>query len=284
MWGSFMTALFNINGKLTPAERAFVSVRDLALSRGYGAFESIRTYQGVPFRLEGHLRRLKLTAHFIHLKLPCTLTEIKKRVFTTLRVNSFKESLIKIYVTGGISSGFIPEKKGTVIIWVEPFHAFPSWQYTKGISLYTTSLVRSFPEAKSTSYLSGVVATIEAKQKRFDEAVFVDKKGAILEGSTFNVFAIKNKTLITPQHDILVGITAEEVIKLARKEKLTLIRKPISTSDLRTCSELFITSSNRELIPVKRVNQIQIGNGKPGPQTHRLHQLYQALTYRTSLR
>lgn len=277
-----MTSLFNVNGKLIPADRALISVRDLALSRGYGAFESIRTYQGIPFREEGHLRRLKATANFIHLPLPCALAEIKKRVFTTLRANSFKESLIKIYVTGGISTGFTPEKKGTLVIWVEPFHAFPAWQYTKGISLYTTPLTRSFPEAKSTGYLSGVVATIEAKKKAFDEAVFIDKNGAILEGTTFNVFAVKNKTLITPQNDILVGITAEEVIKLAQKEKLTLIRKPISLSDLKSCSELFITSSNRELIPVRRVNQLQIGDGKPGPQTHHLHQLYQALTHRAS--
>ena len=276
-----MNSLFNVDGKLIRADQATVSVQDLGFSRGYGAFESIRTYQKIPFRLEAHLKRLKLTAALIHLKLPSTLMEIKKRIFATLKANSFSESLIKIYVTGGISSGFTPQKKGTVIIWIEPFHNFPSWQYTKGISLYTTSLVRSFPEAKSTSYLSGVVATLEAKKKNFDEAVFVNDKGAILEGTTFNVFAIKNKTLITPKKHILLGITAQEVIRLAKKEKFTLICRPLSSSDIKTCSELFITSSNRELIPVRNVNQTQIGNGKPGAQTRRLHQLYQALTHRT---
>ncbi|MEZ5405344.1 MAG: aminotransferase class IV [Verrucomicrobiia bacterium] len=269
---------FNINGKLIRSDRAQLPIQDLTFSRGYGAFESIRTYQKIPFRLEAHLQRLKQTATLIHLKLPCSLAEIKKRVFKTLQTNSFPESLIKIYITGGISSGFIPEKAGSVIIWIEPFKAFPAWQYQKGISLYTTPLTRSFPEAKSTSYLSGVTATIEARKKGFDEAVFVDNQNAILEGSTFNVFAIKNKQVITPEKNILIGITTQEVIKLIKKEGLKLVRKPISLALLKNCSELFITSSNREIIPAIRVNRIKIGNGKPGPITQCLHQLYQKLT------
>jgi branched-chain amino acid aminotransferase len=269
---------FNINGKLIRSDRALLPVQDLAFSRGYGAFESIRTYQGKPFLLEAHLQRLKRTTSLIYLKLPCSLIEIKKRVGQTLKANRFSESLIKIYATGGVSSGFTPENKGTVIIWVEPFKPFPQWQYKKGISLYTTSLTRSFPEIKSTSYLSGVVATVEAKKRGFDEAVFVDRAGAILEGSTFNVFALKNNQIITPEKNILIGITAQEVVKLIKKEGLKLVRKPISSSLLKSCSELFITSSNRELIPAIRVNHIKIGNGKPGPVTQSLHQRYQALT------
>lgn len=263
-----------IDGKLVAANRASIRIRDLSFSRGYGAFDSMRTYHGVPHGLDMHLKRLQRSAKLLHLQFPVSKKTLARDVLKTLRANRFPESLIKIYLTGCISNSFLPEQKPSVVICVEPFQPYPVWQYEKGIALATSPLARTLPEAKSTAYLSGVHGTIQARRQGMDEVVFVDKNNAILEGSTFNVFAVIGRKLVTASKDVLSGITAQEVIRIARKHGFTILRRPITPRDLQTCSEMFITSSIRELLPIVRVNHRRIGQGKPGPVYRELHVLY----------
>ncbi|MBI4026266.1 MAG: aminotransferase class IV [Verrucomicrobia bacterium] len=266
------------NGAYLRADHATISVGDLGLIRGFGLFESLRTYGGKPFLLAEHLDRLFHAAKTVGLKPPMRRHGIARVVRRLLKKNRFAESLIRIVMTGGPSSALLPLGPPTLIVMADEFHPFPPWQYEKGISLMTTPLARIHPEIKSTVYFSAVVAAAQAGRRGFTEAVYVDRKGALLEGTTYNVFAVlPGPRLITPREGVLPGITADCVIALARKSELPVERRPLSRSMLRRAREMFITSSNREVIPVIRVDRVRIGDGIPGGVTQQLHAAYRAV-------
>ncbi|MEI7766667.1 MAG: aminotransferase class IV [Phycisphaerae bacterium] len=271
-----------VDGKSLPAHAAVVDVHDLQFARGYGAFEALRTYGGKPMRLRPHLQRLARTLRLLELRLAPGLALLEREVRRGLAENNFPESLIKIYITGGSSHFLTPTQQPRRIIMIEPLPSFPPRQYTHGIKLWPTDLQRVIPLAKSTSYLAGVVATIRALRQGYDEVVFVNPRGALLEGSTFNVFAICGRKLISPRQGILAGITAGDVLRLAKRFGLTPLYAPITPAQVAGAEEMFITSSNREVIPVVRVGKTKIGTGRPGPQTQALHAAYQPLARRVA--
>lgn len=260
-----------IDGKLVRADKAFLPLTDLAVTRGFGAFEAMRTYHGSPFLLEGHLLRLQKSCELLGLKLPLSLEALKHAVDATLKANKMPESLIRIYVTGGDASGFLPEGRERLLILVSPAKLFPAWQYEKGIALKSTLLGRMIPQAKSLDYTVGIRETLRAVRKGYHEVVFVDEEGNLLEGTQFSVFAVVGKKIISPKMRILPGLTAGYVIDLARRKGFKASWGKITPKVLAEATELFITSSNREIIPAVRLDRKRIGNGKPGPVTRLLH-------------
>jgi len=251
--------LCDFDGRLIPLREACVPLGDLGFSRGLAAFESLRTYGGKPFRLREHLDRLLRSAELLGFELPLGLPDADARVRAVLAANGFKESLVKIYATAGVSASMVPERPGSFIVIVEPFHPFPEVQYQKGVKLMSTRLARAVPEAKSTGYQAAVTATVAARKLGMDEVVFTDARSRILEGSTFNVGAIVGDTLITPRDGVLAGVTMAEVIGLARGLGLRVARRLIGPRDIASASSLFITSSNREVIPVASLDGKKAG-------------------------
>ena len=161
---------------------------------------------------------------------------------------------------------------------VDPFHPFPEWQYEKGLKLMTTHHARIQPQWKTTVYFPAMLAMQTALKKGSHEAVYVDKHGSILEGTTFNVFCVDRRgCLIAPEKGVLPGVTAGCVLQLARQLKIPIKRESIHPETLRTARECFITSSNRELIPAIQVDGRRIGDGRPGLITRELHFAYRRL-------
>ncbi len=269
--------IYFCNGRFLPAGRATLSVNDLGVIRGFGLFESLRTYNGKPFLLEAHLDRMFHAAKEVGLKPPLGRKRIGSVIARLIRRNNFGEALIRMVLTGGVAGSLVPQGKPTFIILADPFHSFPSWQYEKGIRLMTAPFSRLRPSMKSTIYFSAVVETVRAVKRGFHEAVYVDGRGAILEGTTYSVFAVMpGPKLVTAREGVLPGVTAELVISLAKKMRIPVIHSPISRAMLKRAREVFITSSNRELIPVSHVDRLRIG--KPGPVTRQLQEAYQRET------
>lgn len=263
------------NGKYLPADQATLSVRDLGICRGFGVFESVRTYNGIPFRLNPHLDRLFGSIRKTGLKSPWTQQMLTRIINQLLRKNRFKESLIRIIVTGGLTNSMLPTGKPSLVVLVDPMHLFPPAMYQKGIRMMSTSLSRIHPDIKSTVYFSAVIKSVEAVRRGFQEVVYLDHQKSILEGTTFNVFAVlPGPRLVTARENVLPGITATCVLEIAKKLKIPVQRSPISIGTLKRAKELFITSSNRELIPVVQLDRQKISNGKPGPMTQLLHREY----------
>ncbi|HUR59174.1 MAG TPA: aminotransferase class IV, partial [Opitutaceae bacterium] len=206
--------------------------------------------------------------------LPVSRTELAAIVAKTLAANSFPDCLIRIYLTGGDASGFIPEGRERLMVLVDPVRPYPARQFSEGIALARSMLARTFPLAKSTSYLAGVWETIQARRRGFDEVVFCDAQGDILEGTTFSVGVIRGRELITPREDILHAITMEHLVGVAADDGFKITRAPLSRAILAAADEVFITSSTRELIPVSRLDDERAGLRAPATATQRLHQLY----------
>jgi branched-chain amino acid aminotransferase len=266
--------IYYIDGQHVPANQAVVPVNDLALLRGYGVFDLLRTYDGIPFLLQEHLSRLKQSAQKIGLYFPWSQDELTKIVISTLKKNHHTDSNIRIFVTGGPSKDFItPEGKPRLLVLVSPVPALPKSWYSKGIKIIIIPLERIMPGAKSTNYLSATMALKKARQQNAVEAVYMDSSGMIKEGTTSNLFAFYNDKLVTPGEKILSGITRRVVLQIAKplfKTKICEIKK----KDLFTADEIFISGSNRGLVPVVQVEDTVIGNGKPGNNTKTLiHQL-----------
>lgn len=261
-------------GKFLPLKKAYLPITDLAVQRGTGLFETLRTYKKIPLALDKRLQRLFKSAKFLGFKLDYSLQFIKAKAILGIKKIKPGEVLVKIIITGGDSDGLIPQGSSRLLILFLPFRAFPSWQYEKGIKVLTIRLCRPLPSLKSLSYISAVVAYQEALRKGYDEALYLDKGGCILEGTNFNFAIIRNTKLIVPKGGLLGGMTMGIVMRLAPECDLKVIRRGIKYSELKSADEAFITSATREIMPVVRVDRIKIGNGKPGKYTKRLLVLY----------
>lgn len=258
------------DNRFVPLKKAAVPITDLAVQRGTGLFETLRTYNKIPLALEERLRRLRKSAKFLDLKFGFAQNFIRKKIFEGIKKFQASEVLIKIIVTGGDSHALIPEGSARLYILFLPFVPWPRRFYQKGIKIATTRLSRMLTEIKSLSYLPAVVAYEQALNRGFDEAVFVNEKNNILEGTTFNFALIKNKKLITPKTGMLEGVTMDIVLKVAPFCALNTVRRAISYAELKKADEAFITSATREVIPVVKVDQTRIGSGRPGPYTKQL--------------
>lgn len=262
---SFM-GIYYLNGAYVREEEAKISVADLGVIRGYGIFDYLRTYQGKPFHLLDRLLRLKYSAAQIGLYLPESLQAIEAHVMRLLEENNYPESSIKIVVTGGVSKDqMMPEENSSLIILVYPFKPFPQELYEKGIYLSSSELFRPIPSAKTTHYISAIVAVQKAREKGAYDALYVNSKGEVLEATTSNFFAFKNGALITSaSEEILFGITREVILKIV---PCPIEIRAIFYDELKDMDESFVSSSNREVMPISRIDDFSF---PVGPMTHLL--------------
>lgn len=270
---------YYIDGAFVDDARASISVKDIAVLRGFGVFDFLITYNKRPFRLADHVKRLENSAREIGLKLSHSNAEIGDIVEETVRRNSHHdESNIRIVCTGGISSdGVTPEGNGILMVMVTPRLMLPEWWYARGAKIITVDIERFLPLAKSTNYLTAVYALQQAKSQQAIEAVYVDREGRVLEGTTTNVFCFKDGRLITPAGGILPGITRSVILELV-EPKFEVELRDIGRADIADADEVFITASNKEVVPIITVDDRTIGDGTPGPNTRAVMQLFRDYT------
>ena len=270
--------IFYLNGNFLTESQAKISVLDLGFVRGYGVFDFLRTYGGKPFKLDEHLKRLKNSADQIGLEIPWKKEELKKLVLAALAKNNLAEANIKILVTGGISPDQItPSGKPTLAILVYPPAVYPKSYSENGIKAITVSMTRAFHLAKTINYIPAIVALSQAKKEKAVEALYMNEKKEVLEGTTTNFFIFKNNILITAREGILLGITRAVVLELAKKEFKVELR-PIKYKELETIDEAFITASNKEVMPVVKIDNLTVGKGTVGENTRRIVELFRKYT------
>ena len=270
---------YYIDGKFVTDDKAAISVKDLTVLRGFGVFDFLITYNKRPFYLKEHVQRLENSAEKIGLKLNHTNAEICSIVEETIRRNTHHdESNIRIVYTGGISSnGVTPEGNGILMVMVTPKLDLPDWWYTDGAKIITLDIERFIPGAKSTNYLTAVWALQQAHQQDAIESIYVDRSNRMLEGTTTNFYYFKGNKLITTQTDILPGITRSVVLELV-KDHFEVEFKDIAKSELESMEEVFISASNKEIVPIIQINDTAIAKGKPGPNTRKVMQLFKDYT------
>ena len=280
-----------IDGKFYDRSQAKISVFDHGLLYGDGVFEGIRAYNGRVFRLAEHLRRLYFSARAITLNIPLTPEEMKRAVISTLRANEMKDAYVRLIVTRGEGDlGLDPRKcpKATVIVIAGKIALYPEEFYAKGLDLITVATKRNIPEAmnpciKSLNYLNNIMAKIEANRANAPEAILLSKDGYVAECTGDNIFILKERTILTPPCWVgaLDGITRGVVIEIARKLKIPAREGIFTPYDIYTASEVFLTGTAAEVIPVTRVDDRAIGEGRPGPVTKKLISEFRKLTQKT---
>ncbi len=271
--------IYYIDGKFVTDDKAVISVKELTVLRGFGVFDFLITYNKRPFYLKEHVQRLENSAKKIGLRLNHTNSEICSIVEETIHRNTHHdESNIRIVYTGGISSdGVTPEGNGILMVMVTPKLDLPDWWYTDGAKIITLDIERFIPGAKSTNYLTAVWALQLAHQQDAIESIYVDRNNLMREGTTTNFYFFKGNRLITTQTDILPGITRSVVLELV-KGHFEVELKDIAKSELNTMEEVFISASNKEIVPIIQINNTPIGNGRPGANTRKVMQLFKDYT------
>ncbi len=270
--------IYYLNGQYLALDQACLPVNDLGIVRGYGVFDFLRTYKGVPFKLREHVQRLQNSAKLIGLSLPWSTEEIEAIAQDTLSKNNLPEANIRIVVTGGSSTDFItPLGQPSLMVMVTPVSEYPSEYYRQGIKVITVQIERSIPTAKSLNYISAIGALQQAKLINAVEALYINQQGHVLEGTTTNFFVFRGSQLITPKENVLNGITRNVVLELA-ENRFEIVEQPIYLSELSSCDEAFITATNKEIMPVVQVDELPISKGKSGENTQLLMHLFQKYT------
>ncbi len=268
-----MGNIWYVDGEYVESGAAQLPVDDLAVLRGYGIFDFTRTYGGHPFRLDDHLQRLRRSAELVLLDLPLSLTEIRDVVLETLARNGYPgrgEARLRLVVTGGDSPDDVtPAGNSRLVVLVRPFAAQPAQRYREGIKIVTNRRERPMPEAKTIEYVSAILAQRRARQAGAVEAIYVNRAGQALEGTTTNLFAVIDGRLVTPADEILYGVTRQALLELAQR-RMPVERRPLPLEELLRADEVFITSSSKEVCPVRQVDETLIG--PPGPHTRALMQ------------
>jgi branched-chain amino acid aminotransferase len=267
--------IYYVNGAFVEEDQAKISVNDLSVIRGFGVFDFLRTYNGIPFHLDDHLHRLERSARLIGLELPHPTAEIREITLEGLSRSSHVESNIRLVVTGGLSSdGITPGDSPQLLIMVTGVKEMPPKWYSEGVKIITSHVERFMPGAKSINYIPAILCQREARNQQAIEAVYVDRNGYMLEGTTSNLFAFIGDTLVTPPcNRVLPGITRQVVIRLAAKD-FTLVERDLHKDEVRLIDEAFLASSVREVVPITAIDSIKIGDGRPGGRSRKIMDLF----------
>jgi len=277
-----------LNGRFVEREDARVSVFDHGFLYGDGVFEGIRAYSGRVFRLQEHIERLYRSARAIMLEIPHTQEELCEIVVETCRQNQITSGYIRVVVSRGPGDlGIDPRnchEDATVIVMADKLVMYPQRMYDEGMEVITTSTRRNSPAAldpsiKSLNYLNNILAKIEVNRAGVGEGIMLNSDGYVAEATGDNVFIVERGNLYTPPTyiGILEGITRSAVIGLAQQLQIPFAEKVFTLTTLYNCDECFLTGTGAEVIPVIRVDQRVIGDGRPGPMTQSLIQAFHAL-------
>jgi branched-chain amino acid aminotransferase len=290
-----MTAIINVNGRITPDRDAVVSALDHGFLYGEGIYEVVRTYGRKPFLFGRHMDRLRRSAAFLALPLPLDDAEFLGRVRETAEVffaqpDATDDVYVRILVTRGAGEiSYNPDSclSPTVVVIVKPFTPLSAEVYAGGVRASLVPVLRNHPRSvspliKSNNLLNNALAAQEAYRRGAFEGIMRNYRNEISEGSISNVFVVKNGVVTTPPLDagLLAGITRAFVIEIAPSAGIEIREAPLLDEDLLTADESFLTSSTQEIVPVVQVDAQPIGTGLPGPITRALHAEYRATLHR----
>ena len=278
-----------MNGKLVPFKNAKVHVLTHALHYSTSIFEGIRCYDtpegSAIFRLPEHIDRFFNSAKMYSMKMPYSKKKISDGIVSTVNASKLKQCYIRPLAYYGYGTMGLTPTNNKVDVSIS------CWEWKMGeskagkfsgakckISKWVRIDSKSQPmKAKSAAnYSNAALARMEALNAGYDEAIMLNNKGHVAEGSAENIFVVKNGRITTPplDADILDGITRDSAIKLLKSNKIKVIEKNLRINDLLKADEIFMTGTAAEVKSVTRVNKTKIGDGKIGEVTKELQDLF----------
>jgi len=267
-----------LNGQYLPLSDAKISVLDRGFLFGDGVYEVIPSYLGKLFHFPEHIQRLENSLNGIRISNPYS-TEQWLEIFTPL-LDVSQNQYIYLQVTRGVA----PKRDHAFPEHIEPTIFAMSANiasldtFTKGVKAISLDDTRwQFCNIKAITLLANILLRQEAVEHDSAEAILV-KNGYVTEGAASNVFAVINGVLLTPPKDnsILPGITRDVILQLAKQNNIPYRETAITLEELKSASEIWITSSIREIVPIIELDAQTIAQGMPGPVWQTMNQLFQA--------
>jgi branched-chain amino acid aminotransferase len=274
-----------VNGKIGRAEEAVIPVYDHGFLYGEGVYETLRTYNLVPFLFERHARRLRESAAYLELDVPFSDPQLLEWIDETVAAaGKMDEAYIRVLLTRGVGEltydvASTPEP--SLVIIAKPLDEPPVRLVTEGIRVALVPILRNHPGSvnpiiKSNNLLNNALAMQEANRRGAEEGLMCNYRGEISECSQSNFFMVRGGVALTPksQAGLLEGITRSFLFDVGRDVGVEVRDETLFPKDLESADEAFITSTTRELSPVTRIDDRPVGTGKPGPITLRLLEGY----------
>jgi len=268
------------DGKFVPLSKAKVPITTHAIHYGTSIFEGIRSYWNTKnlyiFRLNDHVKRFRNSGKFYNITFNFSDKQIENAVLNLCRKNKIKEScyIRPFYFVGQYGINLHVTKNAPTHV---AMFSFPLGDlFNKNGITVTISKWRKFSDLSTPTqakmggnYLNSILATQDAKQKGFDEAILLDQSGNVSEAPGENIFLVKNKTLVTPslRSSALDGITRKTIITLAKDMKLRTVIRKVTKKELKTADEIFLSGTAAEITPVIKIDKKKIGDGKIGNTT-----------------
>ena len=259
-----------LNGRYLPKTEAHLHVSDLAILRGYGVFDYFRYVDGQPVFVKDHIRRFFRSAELLDLELPVTAEELTEVVHQLIKRNGEERGGIRFVLTGGYTEDAYSPQTPNLIAMAYPFTPPPPRMYQQGCNVYLHAYERQLPEAKTIDYVEGIRIQPMLRREGYDYALYVDREGYVRESDRSNYLMVKDGELLSPDDDILRGITRHHALRLAEELGIPVAKRPLHRSELAAADELIICSSTKGVMPITSVDRRPVADGQPGPITRRL--------------
>jgi D-alanine transaminase len=274
-----MNTLANVNGELMPLTDVKVSVLDRGFLFGDAVYEVLRVYQGRPWLEEEHFRRLARSLDAIRIH-GVDLAGLRTRMHQTISAGPFGEAIVYIQITRGAaprSHAFPADAVPFELLYVQPFTDPYGEARRDGAKVIAAPDSRwDRCDIKSTNLLANVLAMQSAKEAGSLEAIYYLPDGTLTEGTHSSLFGVLDGAILTAPNSnaILPGITRGLVLRLVAASNIPVREQVLRRTQLNQVSELFLTGTTTEVLPVVRVGEQRIGTGHPGPVTRRLQEAY----------
>lgn len=275
-------SLAYLNGEYLPVEQCRIPALDRGFIFGDAIYELIPVYFAQPFQLQAHLARLRRSLEQVSITNPHSDYDWQQLISVLIENANLDQCSIYIQVTRGVAPrdhAYPAAATPTVFAMVNPWPKLDEKMLTQGLSAMTVEDMRwNRCDIKVTSLLANVMMKQQAIEAHAHEAIFV-RDNTVLEGSSTNVFVVRDKQVYTaPKNNlVLPGITRDVVVNLVRSCDMSMHEEAVSMEDLTTADEVWLTSSTKECLPVTHLNQYQVGNGEPGHMWRAVYDSFQAL-------
>lgn len=268
------------NDELRPVEKTRWSPGQAGLICGWGLFTTVRIVRGEAFAYERHWRRLEKDAALTRMPLTYSGARVRVMLQETIRGNDVKEGCARIYLVWNAVGSWRSDEKMPDVDLVITTADLPHYPQIARLTVREHGRHAAHPLAgvKTISWLNSVWAVAEAQREGFDEVVLLNERGEVSECTAANIFAAKNGKVITPplSSGCLEGVTRGVLMEIAGDASTSVVEQTMRLEDLYTADEVFVTSTNRNVIGVKEIAGHTIVDGKTGPITQKLDEAFEA--------
>ncbi|MBV2143486.1 aminotransferase class IV [Falsochrobactrum sp. TDYN1] len=272
-----------MHGEYVPLKQAAIPITDRGFVRSDATYDVTHVWNGYFFRLDDYIDRFHQSMEGLRMSLPYSKAEIAEILHELVRRSGLTNAYVQMTCTRGVpkpGSRDPRECENRFYAFAQPFVWIANdEQRANGLSMVVSSVQRIPPESidpriKNFHWLDLTMGIFEAYDRNAVVSVLTDGKGNLTEGAGFNIFLVSDGKLATPDRGIFEGMTRRTVIELAEEAGLEIEVRPVKVAELAAADEVFITSTAGGIMPVTKVDDNIYGNGKPGPVTQKIYDLY----------